>query len=153
MPAYSGSARALVNAPAATIFALMLDYERLPEWQRAVRSATVLDRDAEGRGHEVAYAIDVRVAVVRYTLRHRYEPPHRIDSVYVEGDFRNCEGEWTFTESGAGATEACFALRIDPGRLIPKPVVGMLNRKVMEGSVDDLRRRFATGPGVGVGAR
>jgi ribosome-associated toxin RatA of RatAB toxin-antitoxin module len=145
MPGYSGRAHALIDAPAATIFELMLDYEALPEWQRSVKSATVLERDEEGRGRDVAYEIDVRVAVVRYTLRHSYEPPSRIASVYVQGDFRDCEGEWTFHERDVDATDACFALRIDPGRIIPKPVVGMLNRKVMQGSVDDLRRRFAAG--------
>lgn len=121
----------------------MLDFERLPEWQRAVRSATVLARDHDGRASEVAYEIDVRLGVVRYTLRHTYEAPNRIGSDYVEGDFRDCEGEWTFDDLGDGTTQAAFALRIDPGRIIPRAVVRMLNRRVMKGSVDDLRRYYA----------
>jgi ribosome-associated toxin RatA of RatAB toxin-antitoxin module len=121
----------------------MLDFERLPEWQRAVKSATVLSRDSDGRAHEVAYEIDVRVAVVRYTLRHTYRVPSQIGSAYVEGDFRDCEGEWTFDDLGDGTTEAGFRLQIDPGRVIPRPVVRMLNRRVMKGSVDDLRRYYA----------
>ncbi len=143
MPDYVGRASALIDAPAEAIFELMLDYARLPEWQRSVRAATVLSRDELGRGQEVAYEIDVRIAVVRYTLRHHYEPPVRISSVYVEGDFRDCQGQWSFAERGAAGTEACFQLRIDPGRIIPKPVVKMLNRRVMTGSVEDLRRRYA----------
>jgi ribosome-associated toxin RatA of RatAB toxin-antitoxin module len=121
----------------------MLEFERLPEWQRAVKSASVLSRDSDGRAHEVAYEIDVHVGIVRYTLRHTYEVPSRIGSVYVEGDFRDCEGEWTFDDLGDGTTEAGFRLRIDPGRIIPRPVVRMLNRRVMKGSVDDLRRYYA----------
>jgi ribosome-associated toxin RatA of RatAB toxin-antitoxin module len=121
----------------------MLDFERLPEWQRAVKSASVLSRDSDGRAREVAYEIDVRVAVVRYTLRHIYEPPRRIGSAYVEGDFRDCEGEWTFDDLGNGSTQAGFRLRIDPGRIIPRPVVRMLNSRVMKGSMDDLQRHYA----------
>ncbi len=143
MANYLGSASALVDASADAIFELMLDYARLPEWQRSVRQAKVLSRDELGRGREVAYEIDVRIAVVRYTLRHHYEPPVRISSVYVEGDFRDCDGQWSFDERGEASTEACFRLRIDPGRVIPAPVVKMLNRRVMEASVEDLRRHYA----------
>ncbi len=121
----------------------MLEFERLPDWQRAVKSASVLSRDREGRALEVAYEIDVRVAVVHYTLRHTYEVPSRIGSTYVGGDFRDCEGEWTFDDLGDGTTRARFRLRIDPGRIIPRPIVKMLNSRVMKGSVDDLQRYYA----------
>ena len=81
----------------------MLDYDRIPEWQSAVRTARVLERDGEGRGVVVAYEVDVRVADVRYTLRHHYEEPTLIRSTYVEGDFRDCHGEWTFADRGDGS--------------------------------------------------
>src|SRR4051794_2701600 len=124
----------------------MTDYERLPDWQAAVKSATVLSRTPDGRARDVAYAIDVRLRTVRYTLRHGYEEFTRISSEYVEGDFRDCQGEWTFRDLGDGTTEARFALRIDPGRFIPGAIVRMLNERVMEASVQDLRRRFARQP-------
>ncbi len=132
----------MIAASPQTIFDHMLDFERLPEWQRAVKSATVLSRDKQGRAHEVAYEIDARVAVVRYTLRQIYEEPNRIGSAYVEGDFRDCEGEWTFDALGDGTTQAGFRLRIDPGRIIPRPVIKMLNHRVMKGSMDDLQRYY-----------
>ncbi len=122
----------------------MLDFEQLPKWQRAVKSASVLSRDDDGRADQVAYEIDARVTVVRYTLRHIYEAPKRIGSAYVGGDFRDCEGEWTFDDLGDGSTRAAFRLRIDPGRIIPRPVVRMLNSRVMKGSVDDLQRYYAS---------
>ncbi len=143
MPDYAGSATAVIDASAQEVYELMLRYEQVPEWMRSVRSTRVLSRDAEGRAEEVAYEIDVRVGVVRYTLRHRYEPPERIASVYVEGDFKDCDGQWTFRDRGDGTTEACFELQIDPGRSIPRPVVKMLGSRVMKGSVEDLRRHFA----------
>lgn len=147
MPTYEGGSSAIIAAPAAEIFDLMLDYEGLPSWLRAVRSATVLSRDEHGRAREVAYEIDVRLGVVRYTLRQHYEVPTLIASAYVEGDFRDCQGEWTFRDRGDGTTEATFSLRIDPGRIIPKPVARMLNRRVMRGSVEDLRRYYDNSSG------
>ncbi len=142
MPSYAGSAREEIGAPVAEVWEAMLDYDRLPEWQRAVRLAEVVERDKQGRGVEVAYEIDVKVGVVHYTLRHAYEEPRRISSSYVEGDFRDCRGQWTFEDLGGVRTRACFELEIDPGRIMPRPVVKMLNSRVMKGSVEDLRRRF-----------
>ena len=132
----------MVEAPAEAVFALILDYERTPVWQRSVRSARVVARDEQGRGLEVAYEVDVRVATVHYTLRHSYDPPREISSAYVTGDFRDCRGRWTFDAQGPEATKACFELYIDPGRAIPRPVVKMLNARVMKGTVEDLRRHF-----------
>lgn len=145
MPDYAGSASALVDAAPEEVYALMLDYDRLPDWMRSVRSARAVEQDEQGRAVEVAYEVDVRVGLVHYTLRHTYEEPWRISSVYVEGDFRDCTGQWTFQAADQGRTEACFELRIDPGRAIPKPIVKMMNRQVMKGSVEDLRRHFAAG--------
>lgn len=143
MPDYAGHASALVDAPPDEIYALMVDYDRLPDWMRSVRSARGLEKDEQGRAVEVAYEVDVRVGLVHYTLRHTYDEPRRISSVYVEGDFRDCSGQWTFKPAGEGRTEVRFELRIDPGRAIPKPIVKMMNRQVMKGSVEDLRRHFA----------
>ncbi len=142
MPDYSGSASETVPAPIEQVWEALLDYDRIPQWQRAVNEARVVERDARGRGTVVAYEVDVRLGVVRYTLRHRYEEPTAIRSTYVEGDFRDCHGEWTFTDRGDGTTEACFRLAIDPGRAIPGPVRRMLSQRVMQGSVRDLRRHF-----------
>ncbi len=123
----------------------MLDYDRMPGWMRSVRSIGALEQDDQGRATVVAYEVDVRVGLVHYTLRHTYDPPRRISSVYVDGDFRDCHGQWTFEPAADGGTEVCFELRIDPGRAIPKPIVKMMNRQVMKGSIEDLRRQFAPG--------
>jgi ribosome-associated toxin RatA of RatAB toxin-antitoxin module len=143
VPGYSDSATETIPAPIETVWAALLDYERIPEWQKAVREARVVERDDSGRGVVVAYTIDVRVSTVHYTLRHHYDEPTAIRSTYVEGDFRDCHGEWTFTDRGDGTTDACFALAIDPGRAIPGPVRRMMSQRVMKGSVADLKRHFS----------
>lgn len=145
MPRYAGGAEAVVPAAIDDVWAALLDYEAIPRWQSAVRRADVRARDERGRGVEVAYEIDVKLGVVRYTLRHHYEEPTRIASTYVEGDFRDCDGAWSFADRGDGTTAARFDLRIDPGRFIPGRVVKLLNERVMRESVEDLRRHFAAG--------
>ena len=143
MPDYSGSARETIPAPIEAVWEALLDYDRIPDWQDAVKEARVVERDEEGRGLVVAYTIDVRVATVHYTLRHHYEEPTAIRSTYVEGDFRECQGEWTFADQADGTTDASFALEIDPGRAIPGPVRRMMSQRVMKGSLADLKRKFS----------
>jgi ribosome-associated toxin RatA of RatAB toxin-antitoxin module len=127
-----------VAAPPQRCFAVLTDYERLPEWQKAVRSARVLERDAEGRGAVVEYEVDARVKTVRYRLRQIYEEPHRLASEYLGGDFRDFSGEWRFLDAGAGRTRVELDLRIDPGRFVPGPIRSAISDAVMRRALRDL---------------
>ena len=85
MPDYGDCQTAEIDATPQACFGAMTDYERLPEWQGAVRRVDVLERDAHGRGRVVEYEVDARVKRVRYCLRQIYDEPHRIASEYLEG--------------------------------------------------------------------
>lgn len=138
-PLYAGREQVSVRAGARECFDALTDYERLPEWQGPVKRCSVLSRDHAGRGREVEYEVDVRVRSVSYRLIHHYEEPHRVWSDYAGGVFECLDGEWTFEDAG-DETVVSFALRIDPGRLIPGPVARMLRRQVLRRSVQDLKR-------------
>jgi ribosome-associated toxin RatA of RatAB toxin-antitoxin module len=129
-----------VAAPAQACFDALTDYERLPEWQGAVKSVDVLERDEQGRGLVVEYAVDAKVKTVRYRLRQVYDEPHVLGSEYVGGDFRDFSGEWRFTERDDGTTEVELELEIDPGRFVPGPVRSAIREYVMTRAMRDLRR-------------
>ena len=120
MAAYGDCRTIEVDAPPERCFALLTDYERLPSWQGALRSVSVLERDEQGRGSVVEYEVDAKLKVVRYRLRQIYDAPHRLASEYLGGDFRDFAGEWRFTPAGDGRTHVELDLRIDPGRLRPR---------------------------------
>ena len=103
MPAYGECRVAEIDAPPEACFDALTDYERLPEWQGAVRSARVLERDEQGRGAVVEYVVDARFKTVRYRLRQIYDEPHRLGSEYLGGDFRDFSGEWRFTALDGGS--------------------------------------------------
>src|SRR3954453_18449223 len=73
MPSYSDCQTAEIDATPERCFEVLTDYERLPEWQGAVRSARVLERDEQGRGAVVEYVVDARVKTVRYRLKQVYD--------------------------------------------------------------------------------
>ncbi|HEY8406642.1 MAG TPA: SRPBCC family protein, partial [Gaiellaceae bacterium] len=106
MPSYGECQTAEIAAPPQRCFDALTDFERLPEWQRAVREVRVLERDDEGRGSVVEYVVDARVKSVRYRLRQIYDEPRRLASEYLGGDFRDFSGEWRFEPRGRSRTHA-----------------------------------------------
>ena len=139
MSAYGQCQQAEIDATPEACYAALTDYERLPQWQGAVRSARVLERDEEGRGLVVAYEVDAKVKTVRYTLRQVHDAPHRLASEYLGGDFRDFGGEWRFEELPGGRTRAELDLTIDPGRYVPGPVRSMISDAVMKRALADLK--------------
>jgi ribosome-associated toxin RatA of RatAB toxin-antitoxin module len=139
MPAYGECRSTEIAAPPQACFDALIDYERLPEWQGAVREARVLERDAAGRGSVVEYEVDARVKTVRYRLRQIYEEPHRLASEYLGGDFRDFAGEWRFEALGDDRTRAELDLRIDPGRFVPGVVRTAIADAVMRRALRDLK--------------
>lgn len=143
MPGYGNCRSAIIAATPEECFGALTDYERLPEWQGAVRAVRILERDAQGRGSVVEYEVDAKVKTVRYTLEQVYDEPHRLGSRYVGGDFRDFAGEWRFFARDDRRTRAELDLRIDPGRFVPGPVRSLIAAAVMDRALADLERRFA----------
>lgn len=139
MPSYGECHSDEIQAPPRVCFDALTDYERLPEWQGAVRRARILERDEHGRGAVVEYEVDAKFKTVRYRLRQIYDEPHRLASEYLGGDFRDFSGEWRFIELEGGATRAELDLHIDPGRFVPGPVRSAIADVVMRRALRDLK--------------
>jgi ribosome-associated toxin RatA of RatAB toxin-antitoxin module len=141
MPVYDATREIEIDARPTDCFAVLTDYEAMPEWQSRVSECNVLAHDDDGRAREVEYVIDAKLRSVRYRLRHLYDEPRWIGSDYLDGDFRCFEGEYTLTDSGGGATHVEFRLRIDPGLRVPGRIAKMLNDAVMGRALEDLKQR------------
>lgn len=140
MPPYEATRKIEVAAATEDCFAVLTDYAHLPDWQSRVCECRVLERDDRGRGSVVEYAIDAKLRIVRYRLRHSYEEPIGIGSEYLGGDFREFAGDYRFSPRRS-RTEVSFSLRIDPGFRVPGAVARMLGQAVMGKSLQDLKGR------------
>jgi ribosome-associated toxin RatA of RatAB toxin-antitoxin module len=143
MGVYEATRTIEIAAPAQACFAVLTDYEHLPDWQGNVRCCEVLNRDEQGRGRDVAYEIDAKVKTVRYRLRHDYDEPRRIGSTYLGGDFRHFEGHYELRDHDGGCA-VTLRLAIDPGLRLPRPMIRIVNEAVMGRALAELRDHVQT---------
>jgi ribosome-associated toxin RatA of RatAB toxin-antitoxin module len=141
MPDYAGHREAELAAPPQACFAALTDYAALPDWQRALKSARVLESGDDW--DLVEYEVDAKVRSFTYTLRLRYDEPTAIESEYVDGPFREFAASWRFEPSGAG-TRASVKVRLDPGRFVPRPVARMVEDALLGRALEDLQRRVSS---------
>jgi len=139
VPSYGECRSAEIAASPQACFDALTDFERLPDWQGAVREVSVLERDGAGRASVVEYVVDARFKTVRYRLRQVYDEPSRLASEYLGGDFRDFRGEWRFRPNVDGGTHAELDLRIDPGRFVPGPLRSAIADAVMRRALRDLK--------------
>jgi hypothetical protein len=119
---------------------ILLDFERYPEWSGPITEAHVLERDADGRGTRVAFALDMKIRTVRYTLGYRFELPERATWSLVEGDVTSVEGEYRFESLGKDRTRATCSQSVDVGFWIPGPLRRVFEKQALRDSVEDFKR-------------
>jgi ribosome-associated toxin RatA of RatAB toxin-antitoxin module len=142
MPVYESTRELDIDASPEEVFAVLTDYERMPEWSSRLKESRPLSFGEDGLASEVEYAIDAVLRTVRYRLRQLYDRPAGISSEYLGGDFRCFEGDYELAAlDGGSRTHVRFHLRIDPGLRVPGRIARMLNEQVMGRALEDLRRR------------
>jgi uncharacterized membrane protein len=134
-----GSERIEVDAPVERCFEVAADIERAPEWQGTMRSARVLERDADGRPSLVETELDASVTRLRVCLRFTYEAPERIFWRRERGDLKMLEGSWHLERIGEERTRATYSLEIGLNRAL-----GLL-RKGIRGPAEDRIRHLLLG--------
>ncbi|MGI8460320.1 MAG: SRPBCC family protein [Solirubrobacterales bacterium] len=136
----SGEQTLAIEATPEQCFEAIVDYESFPEWQDAVESVEVIERDAEGRGRIVELHVDAKFRTVRYRLHYHYDAPNRVWWDFIEGDgVEAIEGEYLLEPAGAGP-HADYRLWLDAGIPIPGLIARRLNGQVLKRAAEDLKR-------------
>ena len=133
-----------IDAPPEACFAVALDFERYPRWATDVKEATVVVRDDQGRGGDVAYRVAAMGRSTSYTLRYSYgSRPLRLSWRMVEGDVtERIDGEYEFVPLGDGSrTEARYFVSIDLLMPLPAFVKRRAEAKLLHTALEDLKQR------------
>jgi len=118
----------IVPHSAATMFALVDDVERYPQFLPWCPSTQVLERTAE----LTRARIDIGYRGVRthITTLNRKQAPERMDLELLDGPFERFEGRWTFAPLGEAGCRVELALDYSFSSLaagaVLKPVLGQV---------------------------
>ena len=119
--------------------ATLLDFERYPAWSSPITKAVVHERDADGRGRRVEFALDMKIRTVRYVLDYAYELPQRSTWRMAEGDVTAIEGSYEFEQLAPGRTRITCRQAIDLGFWVPGPLRRVFERQALRDSVEEFR--------------
>ena len=120
-----------IDAPASTVFDIIIDLEAYPDWVDGMLEAEVLSTDDQGRPEQARFKVDARVAEVTYILAYRYDGLD-VSWSLVEGEtIKQLDGTYALTDHG-GSTDVSYALEAD----VDMPVPGFLKKRATRTILD-----------------
>jgi ribosome-associated toxin RatA of RatAB toxin-antitoxin module len=130
---------ALVEHPAAELFALVEDIEAYPRFLPWCREACVRERSA---GRTIA-TLTVGLKGMRYAFstENSNRPPEAIDMRLLEGPFRRFEAHWRFHALGAQAARIEFAMAYELAGGLGARALAPLFDSIADTMVDAFKRR------------
>ncbi len=128
----------LIDAPIETVFGIITDYEKYPEFLSEVKAIRVSER-REGEA-VVQYEVSV-LKTIRYTLKLKEEKPRRISWSLVEGELmRENKGSWLLEPQGK-QTRATYSIEMTLGPLVPKAMVNALVDSSLPKMLESFKKR------------
>jgi ribosome-associated toxin RatA of RatAB toxin-antitoxin module len=136
----AGATRSIViNAPRATVFEVVADVERYPEFLPEVKSIKVSNK--RGPESDVHYVAEV-VKQIKYTVHLKEEPPDRVSWTFVDGEFmRDNKGHWLLEEQGETVCKATYNIEVTLGPLVPKTIVNALVDTSLPRLLENFKKR------------
>ncbi len=130
-----------INAPHDEVLGVIADIARYPEWTGQIKSAEVLDSDADGRPRQARFIMDAGVIKDEYVLEYVWN---------ADGVSWTLVGKSTVQKSQVGSyalagngdvTEVTYKLAVDTAM----PMIGMFKRKaekmIMDSALKELKKR------------
>lgn len=128
-----------IEAPTERCYEIITDLPNTPQWQEAMVSAEVLEKDTEGRAALVEIKSDAKVRTVTSRLAFEYQPETGMTWEQKKGDMKWLTGFWRLEDLGDGRTRATYELEADTGRML-----GLLLKGPVEDRVKDWLTKDAT---------
>lgn len=143
----TASERIRIEAPAERCWAVATDFAAYPDWVRDVREATVLERDAEGRGTRVEFRAAALGKSIRYVLAYDFaDAPAGFSWRLDRGDelLGRLDGAYRFEPQGSG-TRVHYELAVDLAAPLPGAVKRRAAGLIMGSALKELKQRIEAG--------
>lgn len=133
-----------VEAPPASVMAVIADFAAYPDWTGEVKDIEVLDTDpASGRASEVRFRLDAGAIRDEHVLRYTWADDREVRWTLVESQMlRALDGTYTLKDNGDGTTHVTYQLAVD----VKLPMIGMIKRKaekvIIDRALSGLKKRI-----------
>jgi uncharacterized membrane protein len=135
--------RMVIDASPQHIYDTLIDFEAYPRWARDLKSVRVVDRDAEGRGVDVAFRAAAMGRSTSYTLRYDHSAaPKTLSWRLLEGDImRRLDGAYELLAIAGepDSTEVIYTLTIELVVPLPAFVRRRAEARIMQTALRELR--------------
>ncbi len=144
-----GDSTAVIHAPIDTVWELVQNVERAPDWQDGLKAMTALQRDDDGRAILCEAKNDAKVRTLTSTIRFSYDGPTQLSWVQEKGDMKEVTGSWELEDLGSGETRVTYRIHVDLGRtlslVIRGPLVGVLRGQLAGARAGELKKAVESG--------
>ena len=130
-------------------YALISDIEQYPEWADGVSSATVIERDLDGRAAQASFRVEALGRSASYTLAYDHGgAPRRLSWKLVDGDvLKQLDGRYEFSPTAEpGRTEVLYQLALELAVPLPGFVKRRAERRIAHTALADFAARLESGP-------
>jgi ribosome-associated toxin RatA of RatAB toxin-antitoxin module len=130
-----------VNSDAASVMAIVADFERYPEWSDGVNGCWVLARYDDGRPSQLRLDAAYQGFEGTYIQAVYYPGPNQIQTVMQQGElFKKQEQLFSVVEMGASSL-LTVDIDVEPSLPVPAPMVKSLLNNVLDHLADNLKQR------------
>jgi ribosome-associated toxin RatA of RatAB toxin-antitoxin module len=130
-----------VGADAASIMAIVADFEAYPQWNKGIKGAWVLARYDDGRPSQLRLDTEVNGMPGTYIQAVYYPGANQIQTVMQQGAlFAKQEQLFSVVETG----QTCLLtvdVDVEPSMPVPAPMVKMLLNSVLDSLAQNLKQR------------
>jgi ribosome-associated toxin RatA of RatAB toxin-antitoxin module len=149
MATITGSSTAEIHAPLDTVWALVEDVERAPDWQGGLKGMRAIDRDDAGHAILCETESDAKVRTIKSTVRFAYAPPSTLSWTQEKGELKSVDGRWELEDLGGDRTRATYKLDVELGRMlgmvIRGPLVDLLRDMLVSARAGELKKAIESG--------
>jgi len=123
-----------IDAPVADVAALLFDPASYPEWSSAIKSASVLEKDGEGRATKIEMMIKAGQVKDRVILDYDWsKAPNALTFALDDADMlTEMTGGYTLTDNGDDTTKVEYELTV----ALSMPVPAMMRTKAERDTID-----------------
>jgi ribosome-associated toxin RatA of RatAB toxin-antitoxin module len=130
-----------VGADAASIMAIVANFEAYPEWNEGIKGVWVLARYDDGRPSQLRLDTVVQGVEGTYIQAVYYPGVNQIQTVMQQGElFAKQEQLFSVVETGASSL-LTVDVDVEPSMPVPAPMVKMLLNNVLEQLAENLKLR------------